>query len=1013
VLRSLGIRAGEGRLVALVAALFATLDGARAIADATADTLFITRFGQDALPYLFIVLGPIGMVVALGYGTAVGSVPRRILLPAILAGIAGLLIAEWALLRVAPAPAPPLVWVTVQAMGALLATLVWTVAGTSLTARQAKRLLPLCTGAAILGAFAGSILVGPLVLLLGLENALLVVALLLLVAAWLARSVSASTAEARPAASRAASGVGERVRMGFEFVRASPLMRLVAFAYVLFGILFFAVSYPYYGAMRQGFPDEVAFASATGLIQAAVTVGAFVVSVGLTGRIFARFGIGTAALLLPLVYLAGFGAWLVAFTLPTAVAFRIAQQVTQRGISNASWGAMYNVVPVERRPQVLAFMDGVPTQVGTTIVGVLLLIVQAVLSPNQLFGLGLAAAAACAWLVWQVRRRYGAALLASLRAGLGEQVLEGGPGLTTLGRDAQLLVQLDAALDDPVPATRRLAAELLARLDARQAVPHLASLAQHDPDGEVRAAAVAALGRLTHAAQPDRSARASAALTSALRDGDARVRLVATQACAMSLGPSAGSEMAGLAADPDPVVRAEAAIALARVGETDQARAIVSALAEAPDPAERVQAMRAMARATALLDRDLAAAAAQASDPRLRASGIAALATASGPVDALVVDALDDDVAQVRRASAVALHERPDAAERVLAVVEGGSARAQDAALAALPEHGADRTRVRAWAIGQLERATTFRHGEASLRSGDWLAEGDATLAFLVFVLDRRASRTEDRLLAALGHLGASGASGPIRRALRSNDPDVRGQALEALDALGDPQLAGSLVRLLEADDSGREGIAGALATLRTDPDPWVRALALRALADRNEQERRELAALAARERASIMDTVLEGRLQEEVREVTETRTTLSEMDRILFLRRVPLFGGLEPEDLQRIAMATSERLYAADAALVREGEPGDELIVIVDGQVKVFHGEGPDAQLLTTFGAGDHIGELAVLRSQRRSATVVADGRPVRGLVIDGGALRAVLAERPEAAMAMLATLADRIAGR
>lgn len=141
-----------------------------------------------------------------------------------------------------------------------------------------------------------------------------------------------------------------------------------------------------------------------------------------------------------------------------------------------------------------------------------------------------------------------------------------------------------------------------------------------------------------------------------------------------------------------------------------------------------------------------------------------------------------------------------------------------------------------------------------------------------------------------------------------------------------------------------------------------------------------------------------------------ETAPTLGELDRMMFLRRVPLFGDLAPEDLQRLAAVATERLYEPGETLVREGDPGEELTVIVDGDVRVIRGEGPDARLIRSYAAGDHVGELAVLRRQPRSATVVAGSGGVRGLVISGEGLRAILAERPEAAMAMLATLAERI---
>ena len=141
-----------------------------------------------------------------------------------------------------------------------------------------------------------------------------------------------------------------------------------------------------------------------------------------------------------------------------------------------------------------------------------------------------------------------------------------------------------------------------------------------------------------------------------------------------------------------------------------------------------------------------------------------------------------------------------------------------------------------------------------------------------------------------------------------------------------------------------------------------------------------------------------------------ETRVTLGEIDRMLFLRRVPLFRELAAEDLQRIGSTAVERLYAAGEALVREGDLGDELVVIVEGTVRVVRGEGDEQRILRTYAAGDHIGELAVLRERPRAATVIADAPGVRGLAIGGAALRAILRERPEAAMAMLATLAERI---
>ena len=231
-----------------------------------------------------------------------------------------------------------------------------------------------------------------------------------------------------PARRRDASVLAE-LRVGFDGVVSSPLMRLVALAYVLLAILMASVTYPFMRELEVTFTTEASRATALGQFYAAVTGMSLVVSILLANRVYARFGVAGAALLLPLVYVGGFGLWLVAFGFPTAALFRFTQQVTQRGISNAAWSAFYNVIPAGRRAQVLAFNDGVPNQVGAIIAGLLLLAGGRWLEVDQMFVLGIVVALVATAVGIGIRRRYAGSLVDALRAGFGEQVLEGGPGL--------------------------------------------------------------------------------------------------------------------------------------------------------------------------------------------------------------------------------------------------------------------------------------------------------------------------------------------------------------------------------------------------------------------------------------------------------------------------------------------------------------------------------------------------------------------------------------------------------
>ena len=144
---------------------------------------------------------------------------------------------------------------------------------------------------------------------------------------------------------------------------------------------------------------------------------------------------------------------------------------------------------------------------------------------------------------------------------------------------------------------------------------------------------------------------------------------------------------------------------------------------------------------------------------------------------------------------------------------------------------------------------------------------------------------------------------------------------------------------------------------------------------------------------------------------MTDARPTLDDVDRMLLLHRIPLFAALDPGDVQRFAASAVEQAWEGGEPLMRQDEPGEDLVVITEGSVRVLvQDPGAQPRLIRRYGAGDHIGELAVLRSTARSASVLADEPGVRGLVLSGESVRAILAERPDAAMAMLATLAERI---
>jgi CRP/FNR family transcriptional regulator, cyclic AMP receptor protein len=92
------------------------------------------------------------------------------------------------------------------------------------------------------------------------------------------------------------------------------------------------------------------------------------------------------------------------------------------------------------------------------------------------------------------------------------------------------------------------------------------------------------------------------------------------------------------------------------------------------------------------------------------------------------------------------------------------------------------------------------------------------------------------------------------------------------------------------------------------------------------------------------------------------------------FLASVPLFSGLDRTELQKFAELTREKFYPKGSVILFENDPGDSLLVVRSGRVKVvLIGEDGREVILAVLGVGQHFGELSLIDEQPRSAHVIA----------------------------------------
>lgn len=989
----------------LITALMFLATGGAAVGSPGVEALFFSRVGVQFLPHMYVVLGFVIALTSLGITALLGRVDRRrlyVFLPlvmgAILVGARFVIAFDFSWFY------PPL-WLGMNVFWSLLNLFIWGIAGIVCDTRQAKRLFPLFGAGGILGLTAGGLLTKPLVDWLGTENLLLVWALTLGLAFFLSQRIIQTRATGKPSPGhRRVTPLLEGLKQGYQYARRSALLRWMAMAAVLFAVLYYSVVFPFSKSVAAEFPREDDVSAFLGVFQGVSMGAAFLASLFFSNRLYARFGFMTTILIYPLIYLLGFSALVIQAVFPALVAFRFAQLVWSEGVSEGANQAMYNLAPSEQREQTRAFVRGVANPAGVSLVGIILLASESLLPGRAMFVIGLLAAALATYMVWQARGVYGQALVEALRAGQAHLFFSEEEPFGGFRRDATAVATAVEGISNPDVSVRRVSAEILGRLGVPQAVDAIVA-ALDDDDPAVRAAL---LRSLVHA----EATPALLEVVAALEDPTPEVRLEAVRALKQLAGyePGLVRHLQPLLHDPDPGVRSQVAANLLAMGAHPEAEGVLRDLAQSQDIPARIEALHALTQWRSQSAYDIARDGLRDPHPAIRRTAATVLAR----VDAQqcvysLVDLLGDEDHSVRQAAAQGLGEAGQAAvEPVVAALadptlESGAL----LALEQLPLQGV-RDRIESYARNRVQKAR-FYHDLWLAAPQD--AEQDGRMRLLRDSLRDRSLKEGTHALKAIGLLGDRAGIGLAIENLSSRRPDQRANALETLESLGDPELVRPLMALWEPEEGEPVGRDALLVTVMQDEDPWLRACAaLAANGSVNGKFERELSRMAESDPDELVRSTAQKKLSGGAS--METLQTLSLMERILFLRRVPLFADLPPADLKQIAAIAGEHLFSDGETITEQGEMGDEMFIIISGQVRVVAESGGEAEEIVRRGSGEYVGEMSIIDRQPRMASLIAAGE-VRTLCINQAEFEEILRLRPETSLAVMRVLCERLRER
>jgi serine phosphatase RsbU (regulator of sigma subunit) len=129
------------------------------------------------------------------------------------------------------------------------------------------------------------------------------------------------------------------------------------------------------------------------------------------------------------------------------------------------------------------------------------------------------------------------------------------------------------------------------------------------------------------------------------------------------------------------------------------------------------------------------------------------------------------------------------------------------------------------------------------------------------------------------------------------------------------------------------------------------------------------------------------------------------------FIRRVPLFAALPPDEAAHLAATLPRRELPANTLLFREGDYGDRCYIVLRGTVEILTAMGtPHEHLIAVRGDGDLIGEMSLLNPDRLRTASVRTRSPIQILELTRADFEALLRRQPMLAFEMVHVLSMRL---
>ena len=1028
----------------------------------TAETAFLKRYGVEYLPFIYMI-NAVSTFFIMGALTAVmAKMPDSRLLSYMFVGSGALVGTIRLVIPLGFDIIYPIMFLLKSQLEVLLALVFWNMANDLFNTRQSKRIFPLVTAGGVIGGILGSFATSPLAKLIHMDNLLLLYFIISLVGAAVVRRMgklypTLLVLESAPAKKGEKKG-GSRTNIIQEFKKIVPLMKestlvrvLIAFA-LMANIVITIMNYEFNFAVDQSFASEKGMIHFFSVFRGFLNITSLVILL-FVGKLYAKWGLPIALMIHPFNYVLAFLAFLFRFDIYSAMYARISTNVLRTTINTPAMAVVMGLFHTSQRAIVRPFLRGTVVRIGTLLGSGAILLLGDIFHPRYLSIVALVCMGI--WLTHDfiLKKQYPKILLDLISRSMLDLKSLDNKQVIQVFKDKKMQAQLLDRFLSSRGEDCLWYAELLRGQDLPAFDESLLKVLKREDDRT----RIGLLPLLSH-----ETGKSAIPVFRELVDANKPQLLLAMVKAANRFHPEASQDFNRdiFESSQDPEIRGYSLAGLYH-GAPKEFSGLIQSLLLSKDLKERwagviaagesknemfVHTLREMLEVEndhAVLSSILRSLH-QLKDPQLNGMVTPYFSHSSDSIRLAALEAfeiLDDQ--GLMKVIAFMGDPAPEVSAKAMEKIQNGTFQNP---LVLVESLNIPRRKVRENIFQLLEKLNikdldVYRFARSQVeKSYVCFAEVEALRELALsperdLLMDHLTQERKIKVENILRVLSIQDASGQMRilwRGLTSSDARQRSNSIEALTTMVDSTLAKILVPLLEdipAEDRlkvGRKnfplpvfgGSNGALLSHLLTKGEWITSLLtlfLMAKQKIDDVAPDLLEGLASSEnpyvRQMARQVMFKGDSDSSDRGV-EMDMGMSLSERISHLKKIAIFEGLYVGELAAIGSIAQEISYSAGEVVIKEGEWGETMYLIIEGDVTVSKegkGEKGHSVELDRISTGDYFGEMALFEEAPRSATIRTDA-PSHFLVIHKREFTGMVLEYPLIALHICKALSRRI---